>query len=42
MEEVVPKMVRRRDSDAGQLRRRWVRSCRGCLQEFSFLFILHR
>jgi len=32
MEEVVPKMARRRASDAGQSRRRWVRSCRRCPQ----------
>jgi len=46
LEEVVPKKVRRRGSDAGQFRRRRVRSCRGCPQalqeEFSFCFILHR
>jgi len=30
MEEVVPKMARRRGSDAGLSRRRWIRSCRGC------------
>jgi len=46
MEEVVPKMMRRRGSYTGQSRR-WVRSCRWCpqaLQEqlFSFHFILHR
>jgi len=29
MEELVPKMARRRGSDAGQSRRRWVVSCRG-------------
>jgi len=29
MEAVVPKMARRRSSDAGQFRRRWVRSCIG-------------
>jgi len=43
MEKVVPKMARRRGSDAWQSRR-WVRFCRWCpqaLQEkFSFLFIL--
>jgi len=43
MEEVVPKMTRQRGSDAGQSRRRWVRSCRGCPQalqeELSFRFI---
>jgi len=36
-------MVRRRGSGAGQSRRRWVRSCRWCLQalqEYSFCFIL--
>jgi len=32
MEEVVPKMVRRRGSDVGQSRRRWVRSCSWCLR----------
>jgi len=32
MEEVMPKMARRRGSDAGQSRRRWVRSCGGCPQ----------
>jgi len=29
MEEVLPKMARRRGSDAGQFRKRWVRSSRG-------------
>jgi len=28
-------MARRRGSDAGQSRRKWVRSCRGCLQTLS-------
>jgi len=46
MEEVVLKMARRRGSDAGQPRRRSIRSCKGCPQalqeEFSFCFILHR
>jgi len=32
MEEVVPKMARRRGLDTGQSRRRWVRSCKGCPQ----------
>jgi len=44
IEEIVPKMARWRGSDAGQSRRRRVRSYRGCplvLQEFSFRFILH-
>jgi len=39
MEEVVPKMARRGDSNAGQSRKRRVRSCRGrpqaLQQEFS-------
>jgi len=41
MEEVVPKMTRRRGSDEGQSRR-WVKSCRGCSQALQeeFLFIL--
>jgi len=30
MEEVVSKTARRKGSDAGQSRRRWVRSCRLC------------
>jgi len=46
MEEVVPKIASRRDSETGQSGRRWVRSCRGCSQtlqeELSFRFILHR
>jgi len=46
MEEVVPKITRRRGLDAGQSRRRWVRSCSWCPQalqeEFSFRLILHR
>jgi len=45
MEEVVPKMTGRKGSDAGQSRRRRVRSCRWCPQaqlEFSFRFIVHR
>jgi len=44
MEEVVLKMACRRGSDAGQSKRRWVGSCRGCLQalhEEFFRFILH-
>jgi len=44
--EVVPKMSRRRGTDAGQSRRRRVSSCRGYPQalqeEFSFCFFLHR
>jgi len=32
MEELVPKMARRRSSDEGQSRKRWVRSCRWCPQ----------
>jgi len=32
MEKVVPKMEHQRGSDAGQSRRKWVRSCRGCPQ----------
>jgi len=46
MEEVVPKMAHRRVLDMEQSRKRWVRSCKRCLQalqkEFSFHFILHR
>jgi len=42
---VVPKMTRRRGSDAGQPRRRRVRSCKECSQalheDFSFRFIQH-
>jgi len=30
MEEVVPKMARRKGSDVGQSKRRWVRTFRGC------------
>jgi len=44
MEEAVPKMTRRRGSDARHSRRRRARFCRGCLQalhaEFSLLTAL--
>jgi len=42
--EVEPNMARRRGSDAGQSKKRWVRFCREYRQalqkEFSFRFIL--
>jgi len=46
MEKVVPKIAHERESDAGQSRKRWIRSCSWwphALQEiFSYRFILHR
>ena len=46
IEREEPKIDLRRDSEAGQSRRRWLRSCRGCRQalqaEFSLRLILRR
>ena len=46
IEREEPKIDLRRGSEAGQSRRRWLRSCRGCPQalqaEFSFRLILWR